>query len=532
MENQAIKDFASVRDDYAALLEEHSLKYTIDNHYLICKQAVVEDYIKVYLSVVISQLPTLLQLMTPEFVQLGLGFGMVKNQSSAKLVLNGYLGAEHVGKVVIVFVPNGMEGLLQRLVRLTADFYGPRVPGMVQLNDCVFIDRSEKGEGINCQMDHIQVPIDAADPAVSFIAPADTGKEILRQINDAHEDIGADTVIPVSFIDQIDTRQNTSGQCNPVNRGSDNNSVLTDQAKTGSKIKTKYRDVSPAERNKKPRIQVLADKYIVLSELKSDPKGDVLKALYLNKYLLPVWCIIKEGKKYMVSDSAGRDMDDRLNWQQHIYYQLASVVHIPKVFELFQQDGNTYLVMEWIRGISLRKVIDRVYKGRSWKEITRQDKIKLLELLLEMIQMIDRIHTKGFLHRDISTANFLVGRKGKIYLIDWELAFDLNAQYPLPPFGFGTPGFMSPEQNLGRLPSVKEDIYGLSALMLVFFTGIRVKNLSKEVKEDMTGFVYGHTGMENITGLIGRGLDKEAANRPGLEEIREQVRSLIGDLVR
>ncbi|MCX2429607.1 serine/threonine protein kinase [Pedobacter sp. GR22-10] len=275
-----------------------------------------------------------------------------------------------------------------------------------------------------------------------------------------------------------------------------------------------------------PKVQVLAGKYLVLSSLKKDPKGEVLKALYLSGWFCPKRCIIKEGKALMICDAALRDMGDRLKWQAALLNRLEDIIAVPLVLELFTENGNTYLVLERVSGQSMGKVIEKVYGGKDWSMLKRQQRFRLIAAMVKILSMVEQVHLRGLLHRDLSTANFLLDQKGDVYLIDWELAFDLQRQYPLPPFGFGTPGFISPEQNLGKIPTVKEDIYGLSALMLSCFTGIKPREFRMEDNAYLKAFVLAKTEDQALAEVIARGLKADPDQRPVLSELQAVVENM------
>ena len=276
-----------------------------------------------------------------------------------------------------------------------------------------------------------------------------------------------------------------------------------------------------------PKVQVLAGKYLVLSSLKKDPKGEVLKALYLSGWFWPKRCIIKEGKALMICDAALRDMGDRLKWQAALLNRLEGIIAVPRVLELFTENDNTYLVMERGSGKSMGKVIEKVYGGKDWSMLKRQQQLRLIAAMVKILSTVEQVHLRGLLHRDLSTANFLLNQKGDLYLIDWELAFDLQKQYPLPPFGFGTPGFISPEQNLGKIPTVKEDIYGLSALMLSCFTGIKPREFQVEDSEHLKAFVLAKTADQALAEVIARGLSADPDQRPILSELKAVVDKML-----
>src|SRR5207249_2278720 len=59
--------------------------------------------------------------------------------------------------------------------------------------------------------------------------------------------------------------------------------------------------------------------YRPTSILKPDPRGSVFQAVYLKGWLRTNTCVIKEGKSNMCSDAYGRDIRDRLVWQQILH---------------------------------------------------------------------------------------------------------------------------------------------------------------------------------------------------------------------
>lgn len=277
-------------------------------------------------------------------------------------------------------------------------------------------------------------------------------------------------------------------------------------------------------------LQVFQNNYMVLSIVKTDVKGNVYQCFYLKGIFNMGFCIIKEGKKFMWSDHAGRDIRDRLEWQKKIHEDLADSINIPRIYDLFEENGSSYLVMECIRGKSLGYVINQVYKGKCWGQLALADKRKLLNLLLTIIEIIERIHKKGYVHRDLSSANFLITRQRSIYAIDLELAYGLNLQYPAPPFQLGTPGYMSPEQIARTQPTFKEDIYALGALMIVFFTNSEPVKFELHERHQIIRSIFSFTGEQIISQLISKCLAETAGARPELSEIKDVLKSLLENI--
>ena len=421
----AISDLVS-NADFSQLLLGHGLNWKLDGYYLLCGERITTNTYRMYFSVMVSQIPAFLSQLIPVLASEQISFAVVRDEQSARTILNGLAGLAHVGKVVMIPVPKDVDKFLSLIGLVLTGFRGPVVPGKYRLAGHFYIDREVTG-------------------------------------------------------------------------------LKPDQ----------------------PKVQVLAGKYLVLSSLKKDPKGEVLKALYLSSWLWSKRCIIKEGKALMICDAALRDMGDRLKWQAALLNRLEGIIAVPRVLDLFTENGNTYLVMERVSGQSMGKVIEEEYGGKDWSMLKRQQQLRLIAAMVRILSMVDQVHFRGLLHRDLSTANFLLNQKGDVFLIDWELAFDLQKQYPLPPFGFGTPGFISPEQNLGKIPTVKEDIYGLSALMLSCFTGIKPREFRMEDNAHLKAFVLAKTADQALSGVIARGLNADPNQRPILSELQAVMEKML-----
>ncbi len=106
-------------------------------------------------------------------------------------------------------------------------------------------------------------------------------------------------------------------------------------------------------------------------------------------------CVIKQGNKNMISDDNGRDIHDRLSWQKNCMMNLAQTVSLPEIYDLFQEEGDTYLVMEYINGLSLYDRMKEInFSSRSWFDLTKGNQLELLDYLLKIIVNIEHLHQK------------------------------------------------------------------------------------------------------------------------------------------
>lgn len=87
---------------------------------------------------------------------------------------------------------------------------------------------------------------------------------------------------------------------------------------------------------------------------------------------------------------------------------------IVKTKNYFQENETAYLVMEYVKGISLKAYLRKRKKPLAQKQI--------LKMIKPVLCALEKIHKKGMIHRDISPENLIVDRSGKMTLIDFGAA--------------------------------------------------------------------------------------------------------------
>ncbi len=127
--------------------------------------------------------------------------------------------------------------------------------------------------------------------------------------------------------------------------------------------------------------------------------------------------------------------------------------HIVPLFDYwYEPGGNAYLVMRWLRGGSLRSLIE---EGPLSFEL-------VLRLLRQTAEALSAAHRAGIIHRDIKPDNILLDEQHNAYLSDFGIAKDLMHSAHLTKTGtVGSPGYMSPEQFFGEPVAPQSDIYSL-----------------------------------------------------------------------
>ncbi|RPD43110.1 protein kinase domain-containing protein [Chitinophaga barathri] len=203
------------------------------------------------------------------------------------------------------------------------------------------------------------------------------------------------------------------------------------------------------------------------------PKGNILTSTLILPDKSKQSVFIKEGKKCMWRDKSGRTIIDRIKWEGNLLKQLQSIVKVPILFDEFCIDGNEYIVLEKIEGSTFTDFIKKLNKNyEAWRYWKYSDQTKALTTFRSIILILNKLFINGYIHRDISSENFIVGKNGEVTLIDTESIVDLNEHLPEPPFETGTKGFSSPAVFDNLMPSLNDHIYSIGKLALFLSTTI------------------------------------------------------------
>jgi len=134
------------------------------------------------------------------------------------------------------------------------------------------------------------------------------------------------------------------------------------------------------------------------------------------------------------------------------------------------QDGVTYIVMEYIAGVTLEKLISDQYP------LARE---RIVDLCLQLLAALTEAHGLGILHRDLKPENILVQQlrtHGELAVVlDFGIAklMDSSAAPRLTTQGMvcGTPEYMSPEQARGHKLDPRSDLYAVGVILYQMLTG-------------------------------------------------------------
>jgi serine/threonine protein kinase len=203
--------------------------------------------------------------------------------------------------------------------------------------------------------------------------------------------------------------------------------------------------------------------YLLLSTLYSAPRGTIYMALDFQHSRS---CVIKRAPRGAVCSLDGYGAQERLRNEARILVSLAPDPRFPAFYDLIEQDGDLFLVMEDIAGVTLAqhaKQLVTLGKGLAAEQIIGWGR--------ELASILHALHSSGLVYRDVKPTNVMLAPDNHLRLLDLELCYELESGSQLQAPGIGTRGYMSPQQTAGGRPDVTDDIYSLGALLYFLASG-------------------------------------------------------------
>ena len=135
--------------------------------------------------------------------------------------------------------------------------------------------------------------------------------------------------------------------------------------------------------------------------------------------------------------------------------------NIVGVYDVGEDRGIHYIVMELIDGITLKKYIERKKKLEIRESI---------EVAMQVARGIEAAHAQGIIHRDIKPQNIMISREGKVKVTDFGIARAAHGQ-TISANTMGSVHYISPEQARGGYCDERSDIYSLGITLYEMLTG-------------------------------------------------------------
>ena len=161
--------------------------------------------------------------------------------------------------------------------------------------------------------------------------------------------------------------------------------------------------------------------------------------------------------------------------------------NIVNVYDVGEEAGDHYIVMELVEGITLKNYIER--KGKlTIKEAT--------SIGIQVSMGLEVAHNNEIVHRDIKPQNIMISKDGKVKVMDFGIAKAATSE-TIASNAMGSVHYTSPEQARGGYSDAKSDIYSLGIVMFEMVTGrvpfdgettvaVAVKHLQEEMPSPRT----------------------------------------------
>lgn len=237
---------------------------------------------------------------------------------------------------------------------------------------------------------------------------------------------------------------------------------------------------------------MIGDRYEILEKIGTGGMSDVYKAKChkLNRF------VAVKVLKQEFSENANFVSKFRIEAQA-----AAGLMHpnIVNVYDVGEENGIYYIVMELVEGITLKKYIEK--KARlSYKEA--------VSIAIQVSMGIEAAHNNHIIHRDIKPQNIIISKEGKVKVTDFGIAKAATSN-TITSNVMGSVHYTSPEQARGGYSDEKSDIYSLGITMFEMLTGrvpfngettvaIAIKHIQEELPSPREFVTEIPAGVEDI----------------------------------
>ncbi|KQL35473.1 Stk1 family PASTA domain-containing Ser/Thr kinase [Psychrobacillus sp. FJAT-21963] len=137
--------------------------------------------------------------------------------------------------------------------------------------------------------------------------------------------------------------------------------------------------------------------------------------------------------------------------------------NIVNIYDVGEDEDIHYIVMEYVRGETLKQYIQRNAPVSPVRTVT---------IMRQLTSAIANAHNNHIIHRDIKPQNILLDEEGKVKITDFGIAMALSAtSYTQTNSVLGTVHYLSPEQARGGTATNRSDIYALGIVLFELLTG-------------------------------------------------------------
>lgn len=199
---------------------------------------------------------------------------------------------------------------------------------------------------------------------------------------------------------------------------------------------------------------MISNRYEIMGRIGTGGMADVYKAIdrKLNRYVA-----VKVLKREF------REDETFVNKFQTEAQSAAGLQHpnIVSIYDVGEDRGLYYIVMELIEGITLKDYIQK--KGRLTPK-------EVISIGVQVCSAMEMAHGRNIIHRDIKPQNIMISKEGKVKVTDFGIA-KATSSNTISTNAMGSVHYTSPEQARGGFSDAKSDIYSLGISMYEMITG-------------------------------------------------------------
>lgn len=137
--------------------------------------------------------------------------------------------------------------------------------------------------------------------------------------------------------------------------------------------------------------------------------------------------------------------------------------NIVEIYDVGEDDGDYYIVMEYVEGKNLKQLLKKRGKLTA---------AEVVDIMLQITSAMGVAHDSLIIHRDLKPQNILIKDDGEVKITDFGIAMALNAtQLTQTNSAMGSVHYFPPEQANGKGSTLKSDVYSLGIMMYELLTG-------------------------------------------------------------
>ncbi len=208
--------------------------------------------------------------------------------------------------------------------------------------------------------------------------------------------------------------------------------------------------------------------------------------------------------------------------------------NIASIYDVFEENGEVLLVMEYVEGSTLRQAIGKPMPPEQFFDIAIQCSSALVAA-----------HEKGILHGDIKPENIMLDASGQVKLLDFGVARRLPGEDPsaetlttvwAPGHVSGTPTYMAPEVLKGGAPDARADVFALGIVFYEMlagrhpFRGANVTVTTAHILDEREAATLDRSALKvspPVAAVVARALYKDPAQRYGsARELRKDLETV------